>query len=111
MTDATNTDETFDPTDVEATRGREQGLGMGERELNQQGDVGNTVAAPQEDRDFQSASQDDDDQMDQDLLDENTSVLGSDEEGGLDEDDTGYGSYDGELEDVTDDKAVDEDEV
>lgn len=102
MTDATNTDETFDPTDVEATRGREQGLGMGERELNQQGDVGNTVAAPEEERDFQSASQDSDDE---DLLDENTSVLGSDE------DDTEYGSDNGELEDVTDDEAVDEDEV
>jgi hypothetical protein len=102
MTDATNTDETFDPTDVEATRGREQGLGMGERELNQQGDVGNTVAAPEEERDFQSASQDSDDE---DLLDENTSVLGSDE------DDTEYGSDNGELEGVTDDEAVDEDEV
>lgn len=102
MTDATNTDETFDPTDVEATRGREQGLGMGERELNQQGDVGNTVAAPEEERDFQSASQDSDDE---DLLDENTSVLGSDE------DDTEYRSDNGELEDVTDDEAVDEDEV
>lgn len=41
MTDATNNQD-FDPTDVEATRGREQGLGMGERELNQQGDVGDT---------------------------------------------------------------------
>ena len=102
MPDAPNTDETFDPTDVEATRGREQGLGMGERELNQQGDVGNTVAAPEEERDFQSASQDSDDE---DLLDENTSVLGSDE------DDTEYGSDNGELEDVTDDEAVDEDEV
>jgi hypothetical protein len=109
MTDATNTDETFDPTDVEATRGREQGLGTGERELNQQGDVGNTVAAPEEDRDFQSASQDSDDDSD-DILDENTSVLGSADED-LGEDDTGYSSDDGELEDVTDDEAVEEDEV
>jgi hypothetical protein len=104
MTDATSNQD-FDPTDVEATRGREQGLGMGERELNQQGDVGDTVAAPEEDRDFQSAAQDAEDQMDQDILDENTSVLGSDE------DDTGYGSDDEELDDVTDDETVDEDEV
>ena len=104
MTDATNTED-FDPIDVEATRGREEGLGIGERELNQQGDAGNTVAAPEEDRDFQSASQDADDGGDQDLLEENTSVLGSDE------DDTGYGSDDDDLEDVADDDTVEEDEV
>lgn len=69
-----------------------------------------TPAAPEERRDFQSAAQDAEDQMDQDILDENTSVLGAADED-LGEDDTGYGSDDAELDDVTDDEAVEDDEV
>ena len=85
MTDATG-NEGFQPDEVEATRGREQGLGVGERELQRQRDVGDVIAAPEEVRDFQSAAQDAEDAQDTDQLDENTSVLGV----AADEDDTGY---------------------
>jgi len=38
-------DRTFDPSKVQVKRGREQGLGMGQRELNAQGDpAGNAPA-------------------------------------------------------------------
>lgn len=87
MTDSTTTPG-YQPTDVEATRGREQGLGMGERELNQQRDVGDVVAAPEEERDFQSAAQDVEDEM----IDANTAVLGledeDEDEGEIEENDT-----------------------
>ncbi|HET9159782.1 MAG TPA: hypothetical protein VFN88_04150 [Caulobacteraceae bacterium] len=33
-----NTDDTYDPSEVEATREREQGLGMGQRDLERQRD-------------------------------------------------------------------------
>ncbi len=72
MSDSTTTPG-YNPSDVEATRGREQGLGMGERDLKQQRDVGDTVAAPEEERDFQSAAQDAEGAQDDDTLDETRS--------------------------------------
>ena len=37
---AEKTDETYDPSTVEVDRGREQGLGMGEKDLQRQRDPG-----------------------------------------------------------------------
>jgi hypothetical protein len=39
----------YDPSDLEATRGREQGLGVGARDLARQRDPGSPAAAPDED--------------------------------------------------------------
>ena len=41
--------ETYDPSELEATREREQGLGMGERDLQRQRDAHRPAAAPDED--------------------------------------------------------------
>jgi hypothetical protein len=50
MTDADRPQEehNFEPSEVEATRGREQGLGMGARELAAQRDPGGTTAADED---------------------------------------------------------------
>jgi hypothetical protein len=39
----------YDPSEIEATRGREQGLGVGERDLQRQRDAHRPVAPPEED--------------------------------------------------------------
>ncbi|HEV2082417.1 MAG TPA: hypothetical protein VGR32_08170 [Brevundimonas sp.] len=57
---------------VEANRGREQGLGMGARELNAQQDAG--------DDDFDSVEDEDEDDDQDEILDENVAVQGDDEE-------------------------------
>lgn len=41
--------ETYDPSDLEATRGREQGLGVGAKDLERQRDAHRPAAAPDED--------------------------------------------------------------
>ena len=69
----------FQPDQVEVNRGREQGLGMGERELNAQGDVGNVVAADEDEVDEDLEDEDDQAVLDE-ILDENTAVLGDDED-------------------------------
>jgi len=46
MTDATPDTPAFNPDEVEATRGREQGLGVGERELQAQRDPGRAFVEP-----------------------------------------------------------------
>lgn len=61
---------------AEVNRGREQGLGMGERELNAQGDVGNVVAADEDD----GADVDEDEEDDVEPLDGDVAVQGDDEE-------------------------------
>ena len=38
------TDETYDPTPVEVDRGRQQGLGMGEKDLQRQRDPGDGLS-------------------------------------------------------------------
>ncbi len=41
-------DDVYDPSKIEATRGREQGLGVGERDLQRQQDAHRPVAPPEE---------------------------------------------------------------
>ncbi len=41
-------DDVYDPSDLEATRGREQGLGVGERDLQRQRDAHRPAAPPEE---------------------------------------------------------------
>jgi hypothetical protein len=57
----------FETDDVDANRAIEQGLGVGARELAAQRDPGGVIT-PDEDED------------DDDAIDQNTSVLGTDEE-------------------------------
>ncbi len=66
----------FQTDEVSATRGREQGLGMGERELNAQRDPGVEMAAD-EDAELDEA---DDDQDDVTALDGDLAVQGDDED-------------------------------
>lgn len=66
----------FQTDEVSATRGREQGLGMGERELNAQRDPGVEMAAD-EDAELEEA---DDDQDDVTALDGDLAVQGDDED-------------------------------
>ncbi len=40
----------YDPSDLEATRGREQGLGVGAKDLQRQRDPARPAAAPDEDK-------------------------------------------------------------
>lgn len=75
MTDNhTETTEHFETDEISATRGREQGLGMGARELEAQRDVGDVVAA----------DEDNDDLGEKDAgivdLDENLAVQGQDDD-------------------------------
>ena len=42
---AEKTEETYDPTTVEVDRGREQGLGMGEKDLQRQRDPGDGLSS------------------------------------------------------------------
>ena len=42
---AEKTDETYDPSTVEVDRGREQGLGMGEKDLQRQRDPGDGLGS------------------------------------------------------------------
>lgn len=49
MTDATNDEPRFETDEVEATRGREQGLGVGARELQAQRDPGDVQSRDDED--------------------------------------------------------------
>ncbi len=42
-------DDVYDPSKVEATRGREQGLGMGAKDLARQRDAHRPAAPPEED--------------------------------------------------------------
>lgn len=76
-------DRSFEPGDVSATRGREQGLGMGERELAAQRDPGGERTADEEDHlasgRAQTSAQPDD-------LDASLAVQGLDETDGDDGD-------------------------
>ena len=50
--DLDKTDETYDPSELEATRGRQQGLGMGAKDLQRQRDPqGVPDALPEEEDD------------------------------------------------------------
>jgi hypothetical protein len=62
---------------VEANRGREQGLGMGERELNAQADPGLDVAA---DEDEATDLEDEDEEDDVEPLDGDVAVQGDEDE-------------------------------
>ena len=42
---AEKTEETYDPSIVEVDRGREQGLGMGEKDLQRQHDPGDSLSS------------------------------------------------------------------
>jgi hypothetical protein len=61
--------EGFETDEVSATRGREQGLGMGERELQAQRDPGVELAADQDEIETDEADEDQDDvaELDGDL--------------------------------------------
>ena len=41
-------DDVYDPSRIEATRGREQGLGVGQRDLQRQRDARRPAAPPEE---------------------------------------------------------------
>lgn len=69
----------FQTDEVSATRGREQGLGVGERELNAQRDPGVEMAAD-EDEELDETDEADDDQDDVTALDGDPAVQGDDEE-------------------------------
>lgn len=64
----------FETDEVSASRGREQGLGVGARELAAQRDPGDVQS--RDDENVQVAPNDDDD----DTLDRDTAVLGEDEQ-------------------------------
>lgn len=64
---------------VDANRGREQGLGVGARELNAQQDPGADLAADEDD-DLDEVDEADDDQDDVNALDENVAVQGDEDE-------------------------------
>ena len=69
----------FQTDEVSATRGREQGLGMGERELNAQRDPGVEMAA-EEDQTVEETDEADDDQDDVTALDGDLAVQGVEDE-------------------------------
>ena len=54
-----HSDETYDPTTVEVDRGREQGLGVGEKDLQRQRDPGDGLGSQE-----QAAGMDADDEED-----------------------------------------------
>ena len=64
----------FETDEVSASRGREQGLGVGARELAAQRDAGDVQS-----RDDENAQVEADDD-DEDALDRNTAVVGEDEQ-------------------------------
>lgn len=71
--------DTFETDEVSATRGREQGLGMGERELNAQRDPGVDMTADQDEQ-VEETEEDEDDQDEVEALDGNLAVQGEDED-------------------------------
>lgn len=75
MTDTDNTDR-FETDEVEATRGREQGLGVGARELAAQRDPGDTADQGHDDAEAAFDPVNDE----EDSLTRDTAVLGEDEQ-------------------------------
>ena len=68
--DTTAENPTFETDEVSATRGREQGLGVGARELAAQRDPGGVV----------TPDEDEAEGMDPDALDQSLGVLGTDDD-------------------------------